>query len=393
MDENKDTSPLNENVYEPETTPAIVTESGRFAFLKTLPSKLFKKPSKKHLIAVTGISLAIFALGFGALTLFGPEAPEPNPVPTVTSNYVPPTPEPVKFYSPLTGLETTEEFSKRAVTGIMIENSVDARPQSGLVDAGVVFEAIAEGGITRFLALFQEAQPDYIGPIRSARPYYVRWAAGFDAGYVHSGGSGEALGLIGSLGVKDMDHGTYGSRFFDRVSSRYAPHNVYTSMARLDQLRAEKGYTTSSFTSFTRITEENKADSVGTPANNISFDISSALYDTSYSYDSTAKVYKRSLAGAAHNDEKTGKQISPKVVVALYAAYSIHPDGVHSVYQNIGSGKAQFFQDGTMVEGTWEKPSDKASLVFKTKAGNPMPLEPGQAWITAIQEGRVTYSP
>jgi hypothetical protein len=392
MNENKDEQ-LGEVVESPMGTPVIVTGGNRFTFLKNLPKRFLKRPTKKHLIAVTGISLAFLAIGIGALTLFGPEAPEPNPVPTVTSNYVPPAPEPVKFYSPLTGIETSEDLSKRAVTGVMIENSVDARPQSALVDAGVVFEAIAEGGITRFLALFQEAQPDYIGPIRSARPYYVRWAAGFDAAYVHSGGSGEALSLIGSLGVKDMDHGKYGSRFFDRVSSRYAPHNVYTSMARLDQLRAENGYNESKFTPFTRINDTNKANAAGSPATTISFDISSALYDTSYRYDAEAKVYKRTLAGAAHNDEKTGKQISPKVVVALYAAYSIHADGVHSVYQNIGSGKAQFFQDGTVVEGTWEKPSDKASLVFKTASGAEMPLEPGQVWITAIQEGRVTYSP
>ncbi len=392
MDQNKDES-FGEVVSEPTTEPIIVTEKNRFAFLHKFPTSFLKKPTKKHLIAVSGISLAVFVIGFGALRLFGPEAPEPNPVPVVTSNYVPPAPEPVKYYSPLTGLEVSEELSKRAVTGVMIENSVDARPQSALVDAGVVFEAIAEGGITRFLALFQESKPDYIGPIRSARPYYVRWAAGFDAGYVHSGGSGEALSLIGSLGVKDMDHGTYGNRYFDRVSSRYAPHNVYTSMTRLDQLRSEKGYNSSTFTAFTRLNEENKKDAEGTPAKSITFDISSPLYDTSYSYDADAKVYKRTMAGTAHNDEKTGKQISPKVVVALYAKYSIHPDGVHSVYQSIGSGKAQFFQNGSMVEGTWEKPTDTASLVFKTASGASMPLEAGQVWITAIPEGRVTYSP
>ncbi len=392
MDKNKD-KPFGDVVPDPTTEPVIVTKSHRFASIHTFLRQFLKKPTKKHVIAVSGISLAVLAIGLGVLRLFGPKPAKPNPVPEITSNYVPPVAEPVKFYSPLTGLETTEELSKRAVTGIMIENSVDARPQSGLVDAGVVFEAIAEGGITRFLALFQEAQPDYIGPIRSARPYYVRWVSGFDAGYVHSGGSGEALSLIGALGVKDMDHGKYGSRFFDRVSSRYAPHNVYTSMARLDQLRAENGFNESKFTAFERLNDTNKAEATGTPATSISFDISSALYDTSYRYDADAKVYKRNLAGAAHNDERTGKQISPKVVVALYVPYSIHPDGVHSVYQNVGTGKAQFFQDGVMTEGSWEKPSDTASLVFKTASGTPMPLEPGQVWITAIQEGRVTYTP
>src|SRR5690606_3743587 len=108
------------------------------------------------------------------------------------------------------------------------------------------------GGITRFLALFQEAKPANIGPIRSARPYYVRWAASYDARYVHSGGSGEALALIQSMGVKDMDHGRYGERLASRVSFRYAPHNVYTSMDRIDTLGAELGFNSSQFMPFER---------------------------------------------------------------------------------------------------------------------------------------------
>jgi hypothetical protein len=303
-------------------------------------------------------------------------------------------------------VQVEPSLAQRAVTGVMIENSVDARPQAGLVDAGVVFEAIAEGGITRFLALFQESQPDYIGPIRSARPYYVRWAAGFDAAYTHSGGSGEALALIQSLGIKDMDHGAYGNQYFDRVSNRYAPHNVYTSMARLDELRNSKGYTSSTFTPFSRIAvedaEEKKVEvateatpvaTVSAPANTIAFNISSPLYNTSYTYDATANVYKRVMAGQAHTDERSGKQISPSVVIALVMSYSIHPDGVHSAYANIGSGKVLIFQNGVVQEGTWTKATDTASLSFKDASGLDIALQPGQKWITAIPDGRTTYSP
>jgi hypothetical protein len=395
MDYDKDKN-YGEVVKPPEErVPFDVTKKHRRFSLSgisfsTIRTTLFQRPTKKHLIAVSGIAVAVLVIGIGGLRLFGPKAAAPNPEPVVTSNYVPP--EAPKFYSPLTGIEVSEELTKRAVTGVMIENSVDARPQAGLIDAGVVFEAIAEGGITRFLALFQEAQPDYIGPIRSARPYYVRWAAGFDAAYTHSGGSPEALAMIQTLGVKDMDHGTYGDRFFDRVSNRYAPHNVYTSMARLDQLRAEKGFNSSDFTPFKRIRtdEDNKNDK--TPATSISFDISSPLYDTSYSYNSTTKTYDRTLAGTPHTDEKSGKQLSPKVVVALYMDYSIHPDGVHSVYGSIGSGKAVVFQDGVASDATWEKSTETGSLSIKRTNGKNFPLEPGQIWFTAIQDGRVTYN-
>ncbi|MCA9323851.1 DUF3048 domain-containing protein [Candidatus Saccharibacteria bacterium] len=375
--------------------PVDVTKKDRLAWFKSFVQK---RPPKKRLAIVAGSSVGVLTLGIAGLALFGPKAAAPDPEPTVESTYVAP-PEPV--YSPLTGVKTTEEKAKRAVTGVMIENSIDARPQSGLTEAGVVFEAIAEGGITRFLALFQEAQPSNIGPIRSARPYYVRWAKGYDAAYAHSGGSGEALALIQSLGVKDMDHGRYGEQYFSRVSSRYAPHNVYTSMDRLDSLRAANGYNESKFTPFARLHDDPKTKGVdesivsgGTPTTSISFNISGPLYNTSYSYDASTKTYKRNLAGTPHTDENNSKQIAPTVVVALIMSYSIHSDGIHSVYANIGSGKAIVFQGGQKFEGTWEKTSDSASLVLKGADGKNLALSAGQTWITAIPDaGRITATP
>src|SRR5690606_5642883 len=111
------------------------------------------RPSKEKLLLIIGIGLGVLVAAAIILRFFGPKPNATLFEPDVVSNYVPP-PEPV--YSPLTGLETTEELAKRPVTAVMIENSLDARPQSGLAEAGIVFEAIAEGGITRFLALFQE---------------------------------------------------------------------------------------------------------------------------------------------------------------------------------------------------------------------------------------------
>lgn len=339
---------------------------------------------------VAGISAFIlFAGSAAALTLIkNPETLNPEPV--VESTYVPP---PVIFKSPLTGVETDESSSKRPVTGVMIENSVDARPQSGLQEAGIVYEAIAEGGITRFLALFQEARPANIGPIRSARPYYVEWVRGYDARYVHSGGSGEALALIQSLGVKDMDHGRYGERVGSRVSGRYAPHNVYTSMDRLDALGNELGYTSSEFTPFARKVADPVVAEIPLTARGIVFDISGANYNTSYTYDPASNSYARVLAGRAHTDQDSGKQITPSVVVAMITEYGIHPDRVHSVYRTTGTGEVLVFQDGKITKGTWKKESQTASLQLLGADGNPLPLNAGQTWITAIPAGRVTYTP
>src|SRR3989344_4870304 len=136
---------------------------------------------------------------------------------THTSKSVSP-PKPVTIASPLTGLQVAPELAQRPVTAIMIENSLDARPQSGIQEAGVVFEAIAEGGITRFISLYQEAQPTYIGPVRSLRPYYIDWAVPFDASIAHIGGSPDALAQIRN-GGKDLDQ-FFNSGSYSRISSR-----------------------------------------------------------------------------------------------------------------------------------------------------------------------------
>jgi hypothetical protein len=367
--------------------PVDVTKKQRFAKFKAY---LHKKPSKKHLTMVAGISaFVLFAGSAAAFTLIkNPETLNPEPV--VESTYVPP---PAIFKSPLTGIETDEASTKRPVTGVMIENSIDARPQSGLQEAGIVFEAIAEGGITRFVAMFQEARPANIGPIRSARPYYVEWVRGYDARYVHSGGSPEALALIQKLGVKDMDHGKYGERVASRVSSRYAPHNVYTSMDRIDALGTELGYTTSEFIPFARKDKDPVVPEVPLTATKVVFDISGANYNTSYTYDPATNSYARVMAGRPHTDQESGKQITPTVVVAMITDYGIHPDRVHSVYRTTGTGEVLVFQDGKVTTGVWKKDSQTASLQILGADGNPLPLNAGQTWITAIPAGRTTYTP
>lgn len=152
--------------------------------------------------------------------------------------------------SPLTGIQVTPALAKRPVTDVMIENSIDARPQSGLESAGVVFEAVAEGGITRFSALFQEAEPQLIGPVRSVRPYYMDWVAPFQASVAHVGGSPDGLKKVRG-GMRDLDE-FFNPGSYWRSTSRAAPHNVYTSFAKLDALNKSKGYKTSTFTSWPR---------------------------------------------------------------------------------------------------------------------------------------------
>lgn len=298
--------------------------------------------------------------------------------------------KPKTVASRLTGVQTTEELNNRPVTAVMVENSPDARPQSGLVDAGVVQEAIAEGGITRFMALYLEATPDYIGPVRSARPYYLDFVLPYQAGYAHVGGSPDALAQIKALGVRDLDQFA-NSGAYERVSKRYAPHNVYTSIAKLDAVQQKKGYGKADFTVIPR---KKDAPAQTPTAKVIDINISSFLYNVHYDYDAASNSYKRKMGGQPHVDEKTQKQIAPKVVVTVTMPYSIHADGKHSVYGTTGTGTAYIFQDGTVTKATWTKPNRTDQISFKDEQGQIIKLNAGQTWVTLVKaDANVTYSP
>lgn len=297
------------------------------------------------------------------------------------------------IYSTLTGLPIADaSLNSKPVTAVMVENSIDARPQSGLSDAGVVFEAVAEGGVTRFMALYQDTAPTNVGPIRSARPYYVQWAMGFDAAYAHVGGSPDALQDITAWGVKDMNQ-FYNGSSYHRISSRPAPHNVYTGIDTLNQLEARKGFT-STYTGFTHAKKDAPA---ATPtASTISLSLSGPTYDPHYTYNPATNSYDRTEAGSPQTDANTGKQLSPKVVIAMVVPESrgaLDASGAYySNYNPVGAGAAYIFQNGTVTTGQWSKASNAAPLSFTDSTGNAIPLVPGQAWITAVTAAnKVTY--
>lgn len=339
------------------------------------------------------IAAALMIFGIASITWFRYVQPDSAPSLEITRHPKPKAP--ITVASPLTGVQVAPELAIRPVTGIMIENSVFARPQSGLQDAGVVYEAIAEGGITRFLALFQDATPQHIGPVRSLRPYYIDFAAPFQASIAHVGGSPDALSRVRNGSYRDIDQ-FFNSGYYQRVSYRDAPHNVYTSFDQLDALNKAKGYTSSSFTIWPR-----KADKkLATPtAKTINVQISSPDYYSQYSYDASSNTYNRSEGGAPHlelvsTDDKTGVQIHPKVIITLVMAYSIAADGQHSVYADTGSGTALVFQDGGVTQGAWSKADDASQIQFSDSAGAPLKLDVGQTWITLVADAnKVSYSP
>jgi hypothetical protein len=370
----------------------------------------FTWPPTKRQQIFGGIAAVLIAFGIGAAwTHF-------HHTPPVQAQVVHPKPvkkKPVITTVPstLTGLPVDPSVNQRPVTAVMIENSPDARPQSGLDQAGVVFEALAEGGVTRFMALYQDTQPDYIGPVRSARPYYIQWALGFDAGYAHVGGSPDGLADIKAWNVRDLDQ-FYNSGAYHRISSRYAPHNTYTSISALNQLEQSKGYTSSNFTGFARKADQpykpasttgsaaaSTAQDSRTSASSIDMTFSGYYYNSHYDYDAATNSYKRSESGGPHMEvDGSGKQtqIMPKVVIAMVVPLqqgALDSSGAYySNYNPIGSGQVYVFQDGTVTTGTWNKADNTSQLTFTDSNGQPLKLNAGQTWIAAVASaGDVSY--
>jgi hypothetical protein len=285
------------------------------------------------------------------------------------------------YYSRLTGVETTADKTLNHVTGVMIENSPDARPQAGLAEAGIVYEAVAEGGITRFLALYQEADPELICPVRSVRAYYLEWSVAYGASIAHVGGSGDALVMLNTTNYgEDLDQSYYPSYFW-RESTRWAPHDVCTTMDNLRALEKVVGVKDYEFTPFTRQDGQPAAEATAT---SINIPVASGPFDVTYEYDSSTNKYLRYQGGEAHID-KTKGQIAPDVVIAMDVDIALRNDNLHNDIYTIGTNHpVLIFQNGTVERSTWLRGDDHSSLLLRNSSGQDIKLNRGQTWITAI---------
>lgn len=300
--------------------------------------------------------------------------------------------KPTTVASPLTGLQVSKEVADQPIVASIIENHPDARPQSGLSSAGVVYEALAEGGITRFLAFFLDTKPALVGPVRSIRSYFVDWTLEFNAPIMHVGGNIEGLDLIGPLHVKDLNQFYNGSYFF-RSKDRYAPHNVYITNDKITALLKAKGWNGKS--TFTPNKRQKDAP-LSTPDHpNIHINYSYNGFQVDYKYDTATNSYARFLAGAPHIDRNTGKQIYVKNIVVQYmpTTYGTTRIGEKATRMATpGSGKAIVFRDGTAIVGTWSKTNHTTRTKLTDAQGNEIALNAGNTWFSIVPVGNtVTY--
>lgn len=403
----------------PQSQPEKKSRKSKKAQKSTSPESANGTPERpQHKTAKMVLYIIILLIFFGLvcaitiITLIATRDPE-------DSSNVDRVEYPDPIYSTLTGEEISDAALNNSPTFcVQIPNGTDgARPQAGLNQAAVVFEAIAEAGITRFAAIYQNFNLSAIGPIRSLRPYYLEWDLPFDCTIVHSGGSDEALAELRSTGARELDESNV--YMWRETGSSRTWNNLFTSSADLLRYNTDRGWTTSSIKAFSRYTpdendqilaenlscvdtEDETAESCDTTAiTNIRINFSGVpAYNTIYQYDAENNRYLRSYAnGEEHltytcpdnlyqprttTDCGEPTQVAPKVIVAMFVNEGKMSDGYHENITTIGSGSATIFQNGEVIEGTWQKSSAKDQIIFRDNSGNLIKFAPGQVWIAAV---------
>ena len=392
--------------------------------------KSHKKPvenSKKKVFLIVGILSFLGGIGCIVATFLMPGGGGFNAI----FPEIPTKKEDSNIYSNLTGLplKNAEELTAPAYC-VQTPNGMDgARPQVGINQAGVVFEAIAEAGITRFAAIYQNPTSAVIGPIRSLRMYYLKWDTPFDCTIVHAGGAPDAIQAVSRGGYKDLTENY--SYMYRGTSGTRRWNNLFTTSALLAKVSSDRGYSGSDIKGFTRMTPdeslharvdalaEEKLDilepSEGKTANLVAQVPAIAVnfgglanFNVRYNYDTGSNTYLRSYAsGAAHEiyecpEEDLGeknpenvcslKQLAPSVVAVIVVSERRASDNYHEDITVLGSGTAYVFQNGMGIKGTWKKDSDGEQIKFYDADGVEIALAPGQTFVEAVpQYGSVEY--
>jgi hypothetical protein len=370
-------------------------------------------PMRRSLIGLIG--LAIAALGIVAAAQIGTlfpggaaaatSAPRPSagPTPTIVADLPTPTPAaptepppspiptPELVPAPLTGLLVSPDAAARHPIAVMIDDQADARPQSGFNSAAVVWHAPAEGGIPRYMLIFQDDVPNGVGPVRSAREYYVEWAAEWEAMYVHAGGSPQAIATLSARGqgqwVYNADEFRWGGRYLWRTTDRFPPHNVYTDGKHLRALARRLDAT----------------DGALEPAWTFGSDAARDLrprggtirveypYETiTYHYNASTNTYVRYIDGSKKPqvDRADGKVVAPKNIVILRMGFGPlndgHPQKHRLEAQDVGKGVAWISTNGHTVKGQWRKASPTAPTLLYGPDGAPFTLTAGQTFVQVI---------
>jgi hypothetical protein len=271
-----------------------------------------------------------------------------------------------------------------ASLAVMIENQADARPQTGLTEADVVYEALAEGGITRFIALYLSRDAPIVGPVRSLRHYFAFLAADYGADVVHIGASPEGYAWRDAMNMGHLDE-TFAEPGVWRVRTRPPPHNAYTDTSADRGFLQERGRQQNR--SWGPLLFSASAPLGSDGAESISLRFKPWAYQVEYAWDAGYQRYLRVMEGAPHLDEQSGEQIAPATVVVQFADVEAIPnDPKLRLDVNLvgGGGQLVVFSNGTRREGTWSKAAPSSSSVWLDVDGNPLVMPPGPVWVEVL---------
>lgn len=290
-------------------------------------------------------------------------------------------------------LKIVDLNSKTRPYAVMINNLGVARPlQSGLQDAMIIYEMIVEGGLTRYMAVFQDQNTERIGSIRSARHYFLDYALENDAIYVHHGNSPQAAADFKTLNIDRISVDASKTGWRDKSLNVSTEHTLFTSIAKLNNGLGNKRKTRNKdfLLNYSETPIDLSTKEGAIKANNIEITYSGSV-KTSYEYDESAQNYKRSVNGKAHTDYVTKKQYTFKNIITYQVSNTSLNDGSgkdRQTLDNIGSGEGYYITNGYAVPITWSKSSRSSQTVYKYKDGTEIDVNDGNTFIQIQPKGK-----
>jgi hypothetical protein len=289
-------------------------------------------------------------------------------------------PTPTPFTYPLTGFRTDKLVTNRPIV-VMVENMALARPQSGLDKADLVYEILAEGDITRFVAVYQSQTAVKIGPVRSMRPYFAEIARGLQGAYFHAGGSQDAFQFVKRFNVREVDQIYGGSKYFWRASDRKMPHNLYTSSKLLQQAVADKGWD-DAWTGLGFTYSDKPATKGGEKVDSVKMNYIQGYY-VGYNWDAKQKKFIRTMLNDVHKDRETGTPLYANNIIIARAVHKIVDSYGRRNVNVIGPGEGYLLQDGKIIPVTWKSAYGHIRVYDEDKE---LTLVPGKTWIHVVSE-------
>lgn len=290
--------------------------------------------------------------------------------------------EELSYAYPLTGLMVEESSENRAIS-VMINNHPAARPQTGLTEADIVYEVLAEGDVTRFLAIFQSEKPENIGPVRSSRDYYIELAKGYDSLYIAHGYSPEAKKLLTNGYIDNLNGMEYDGTLFKRASYRVAPHNSYISYSNILKGAEQKNYSLNQAPSSLVFLKESELESIsGEEVSSVSIKYGANVqFNSSFQYKEDEMKFIRYSNGEQTVDYESNQPVSVDNVFIVEAKHTVIDNKGRKDIDITTGGNGYLLQRGKWREVTWKNVNGR---ILPMNNNQQIALVPGKTWINII---------